>query len=476
MLDWLALALVTVGAAAPRLVGLSRPIGQVFDEIFYARNACRYVIGSEQVCGIDELASRAHPPLGNWLIGTGIRIFGFEPVGWRIAAAVAGILGVALTFVLARHLLRGLTPQSATIGAFAAGGLLATDFLHLVQSRTAMLDVFVTLFVIAAILFVVLDRDRPRDRGLLLDRLTLGRPWRMAAGAALGAATATKWSGAYVALAVIGLTIAWEIGRRRDARGWWSATLRAVRQEAPRSLVLLAIIPVLVYMASYIGRMPGELIGLPWREGTVWRGIFEHQRSMLDFHTALGGHHPYESPPWSWLLLKRPVAYFFTEEGSALREIVAIGNPLVWWTGILAVLVIGLEWARRGASHSAPAVVVLAAVLATYLPWLILSGSRSQVFIWYVLPTIPFLCVALGLLAAWAWRWVAGRVAVGVAAVAVLATFVFFVPLLTALPLSRDDWALRIWFRDCDRRGAPALHLPDDRIDSGPPPEGWCWI
>jgi hypothetical protein len=31
-------------------------------------------------------------------------------------------------------------------------------------------------------------------------------------------------------------------------------------------------------------------------------------------------------------------------------------------------------------------------------------------------------------------------------------------------------------FRDCSRPGAPALALPDDEINNGPPPSGWCWI
>ena len=86
-----------------------------------------------------------------------------------------------------------------------------------------MLDAFVTMFVVAAILFAVHDRDRPRpldwDRRPtgILSALALHRPWRLLAGMALGAAIAVKWSGAYVALAVIGLTAAWEIAARRSA-------------------------------------------------------------------------------------------------------------------------------------------------------------------------------------------------------------------------------------------------------------------
>jgi len=138
--------------------------------------------------------------------------------------------------------------------------------------------------------------------------------------------------------------------------------------------------------------------------------------------------------------------------------------------------VVGVRWIRSGAGLGRPEAVLVAAALSTYLPWLVLSGSRSQVFIWYLLPTIPFLCAALGLLAAMAWSSLAGRIATGAAAVAVAASFIFFFPILTAAPLSPDEWRSRIWFGDCGRPGAPTLTLPDDEISEGPPPSGWCWI
>ena len=115
----------------------------------------------------------------------------------------------------------------------------------------------------------------------------------------------------------------------------------------------------------------------------------------------------------------------------------------------------------------------MAAALSTYLPWLVLSGDRSQTFLWYLLPTVPFLCLALGTLAAFAWSWrpVWGRIAVGGFAAVALASFVFWLPLATALPLSPDDWRSRIWFTDCGPQT-----LPDDTTSQGDPPPGWCWI
>jgi dolichyl-phosphate-mannose--protein O-mannosyl transferase len=312
----------------------------------------------------------------------------------------------------------------------------------------------------------------------LFGKLTLGRPWRLAAGALLGAATATKWNGAYVALAVLGLTVAWEIGYRLEVRGLGGrrALLRSIAEEGPRTLVLLGVVPAVVYVAAYTGRMPGDLIGLPWREGTFWRGVWDHQLAMLQFHTTLSGNHPYESPPWSWLLLKRPVAYYFSDAAGQYREILALGNPLVWWTAALGVLALGARWLHRGRQLLAPELVVLAAVMATYVPWLVLSGSRSQVFLWYLLPTVPFLCAGLGLLAALAWRMLAGRIVIAAFGVAVAASLVLYLPLLTALPLSPADWRQRMIFTDCARPGAQTLTLPNDSINRGPPPSGWCWI
>jgi dolichyl-phosphate-mannose-protein mannosyltransferase len=483
------MTVVALGAATVRLAGLTTPAGLVFDEIFYARNACRFVIDTAR-CGIEDLVSGAHPPLGNWLVGIGIRLFGYDEFGWRIASAVAGIVSVALLYVLVRRLLAGqVSAPAATVGATAAAALLATDFLHLVQSRVAMLDSFVTLFVIAVVLFVVLDGRRrrgPRGEDLgaprWLQLLSLGRPWRLAAGIALGLAVAVKWSGGYVAIGLVVLLVAWEVAATSsragdDPRiGWGRAIGRAFRREVGPSLVLLGLVPLIVYVASYAGRVDGNLVALPWREGSAWREIAEHQLAMLRFHVGLAGDHPYESAPWSWVLLKRPVAYSFASDAGAYREVLAIGNPLTWWSGAVALGAVGVRWVRAGAGLARPEAVLLVAALSTYLPWLVLSGSRTQVFIWYLLPTLPFLYAALGVWAALAWSSVPGRIATALAAAAIAVSFVCFYPILSAAPLSPDAWRSRIWFTDCGRPGAPTLALPDDEINQGPPPSGWCWI
>jgi dolichyl-phosphate-mannose--protein O-mannosyl transferase len=170
------------------------------------------------------------------------------------------------------------------------------------------------------------------------------------------------------------------------------------------------------------------------------------------------------------------VALFFDDEGGIYREILAMGSPLAWLVAVGA-----LAWATFRLAGAAwrlerPELVLLVAAIATYLPWLALSGDRSQTFIWYILPTLPFLYGAAGLAVAAAWGRLVGRVTTGAVLAGCLALFVFFFPVLTALPVSPDAWQSRMWLTDCERPGAETLVLPNDEVFEGPPPSGWCWI
>ncbi len=200
-LDTVLLVAVSAVAAAVRLVGLGYPAELVFDEIFYAQNACLLVAGPD-VCGVAEPLSNAHPPLGQWLIAIGIAVAGYDPFGWRIAS----VAGRASRPWPSRTSLPGSSSASesarlAAVGATVAAGLLAIDVLHLVQSRIAMLDVFLAMFVVAAFVAVILDlRSAPRPGRGGIGQWLFGRPWRLAAGVLIGCAVAVKWSGVYSAL------------------------------------------------------------------------------------------------------------------------------------------------------------------------------------------------------------------------------------------------------------------------------------
>ena len=96
-------------------------------------------------------SGRCSSPAGEWL-------FGLSPFGWRFAAAVVGSLSILLLARIARRMTR-----STLLGCFA-GLLLALDGLEFVMSRTALLDIFVMFWVLAAFGCLVVDRDAYRAR------------------------------------------------------------------------------------------------------------------------------------------------------------------------------------------------------------------------------------------------------------------------------------------------------------------------
>jgi dolichyl-phosphate-mannose--protein O-mannosyl transferase len=205
---------------------------------------------------------------------------------------------------------------------------------------------------------------------------------------------------------------------------------------------------------------------------------------MLALHADLKNHgNVYVSPPWSWLLDKRPMLWFFGDDGSSYREVADLGNPLAWWLG-LALLVVAavLAWhGRRTLLTPGPAMaggLAVVATLATYLPWFVLAISRTYTFIGYVLPVLPFLYLGVASVVAAAARSVTGRVVTAVAMAAVVGLSAFLYPVSTGYPLSPSAWHARMLFRWCDPlpdsvdRSKPLT--PAARV--GTPPTWWCWI
>src|SRR4051812_4300680 len=150
---WIPTLAITLLAGLLRFIRLDIPRGKIFDEIYYscdAQNLLRFGVEQGSKAGSDCVPSGdagfiVHPPLGKWLIGIGEKTFGLNEFGWRFSAAVAGTLSVLILIRLARRM------TGSTLLGCLAGLLMTVDGLHFVQSRTSMLDIFLMLFVLAAV-------------------------------------------------------------------------------------------------------------------------------------------------------------------------------------------------------------------------------------------------------------------------------------------------------------------------------------
>lgn len=487
---WLAPTLVTLLAAVLRLWNLGHPQELVFDETYYVKDAwSQWNLGYAATWpeGADERFAAGqtgifttegsfvvHPPLGKYLIGAGMALFGADSsFGWRIAVALCGTACVLVLYLLARSLTNSVV--FATVASF----LLAIDGLGIVMSRVALLDVILTMFTLLAFWFTVLDRRGYRDRvaaGIaaragdsdppVWGPVVWNRPWLVAAGAAAGAAAATKWSGLWV-LAGIGiyLVVTDALARRRWGVTLWPAD--AAFRQGPATFLLLVPVAFVVYLASWTGWLvtDGGYDRARTDPGGMWSWVPQSLRNLWHYHetiysstSGITTSHPYMSPAWQWPLLWRPTSMFVATapDGSpgcagangCIESIYSMPNPLVWWGGVAAVLFLAYLFVRTRDWRYA---FVLTAVAATYAPWLLFA--ERTIFQFYTIVILPFMLLAL----TFALREIAGagradpaRRKVGQRTVLVFLAFVvvlsaFWYPLWTGVQVPYDFYHVHAW-------------------------------
>jgi dolichyl-phosphate-mannose-protein mannosyltransferase len=495
---WAGPVLVTLFGGFIRFYRLSKPNAVVFDETYYvpdANSILRHGVELNHVKSVNSLLLKgdpsfllktgevvAHPPLGKIMMAVGQWTFGLTPFGWRFAVAIVGTISILMTARIARRM------TGSTMLGCIAGLLLALDGLELVLSRTAILDIFLMFWVLAAFGLLVIDRDAQAARlqaaatgagPYPVSGPPLGIRWlRIAAGLCLGAACATKWNGIWYLVAFAGLAIIWDLGARRAAgfQRWLPAGLRSEGRWLP---LWFGLVPLIVYMASWIGWFAnpnGYFRNWAAQHGNhtpIWSAIdswYQYNHWMLQFGLGLTTKQSYTSNPAGWIVLARPISFYWAQpacsvKGGCASEVLAIGTPAIWWAGGLALLFCLIWWLSgligdvvfdRPVKRDWRAGAVLLGVAAGWLPWIWYAWHDSRTeFYYYAVVFDPFLVIAitlcLGLIIGPARaaprRRSAGAVAVGGYLVVVLLNLAYLYPILTAEVIPYSAWLSRMWFR-----------------------------
>jgi dolichyl-phosphate-mannose--protein O-mannosyl transferase len=412
--------LIAIASFVLRLINLGSPKGFVFDEVYYvdgARDLLKYGV---EVDGTNP-EFIVHPPVGKWLISSGINLFGDNEFGWRFASAVFGTL-LILLFARLVHVLF-YSPLLTALGA----ALMALDGLLLVHSRTALLDLFLTFFTLLGIFLW------HRNRHI----------W---AGIAFGLAIGCKWSAIYF-VAIIGLIAVYRIVVASDIR-------KAVKPIVAK-FAQYGLLPVFVYAMTWTGWFVSDRgWSRQWSTNPLLSWLHYHSEK-LNFHTGLTEEHPYQANPWSWLIMGRPTSFFYAapkECGAkdCAQEVLALGTPILWWVGTIALAVVVGYWIKSLIHHrvDAAATIVIIGFAAGYLPWF--AMQQRTVFTFYAIVIQPFLILAIvycaKLLLDSALKPVVSQSIVGGIFALIVLCFLFFMPLFTAQVITYEDWNLRMWF------------------------------
>lgn len=494
---WFSLGLLGLWlfALGLRFWGLGRFNSLVFDEIYYVKFAHNYLSQTPFFDG--------HPPLSKYLIAIGMWLGNQFPIGHDTANTAAGALYTtwsyrwlnAFTGSLIPLVVAGIAYEISQRRSYSlvAGLFVALDGLFLVESRYALNNVYLVIFGLLGwwSLLRAIAADRSQSRTL----------WLLLAGISFGASASVKWNGLWFLLGAYSMwAIAWNI---HWLRSWQPSTAdldedeRLPANPEPPSLLerltrlswwqfglSLGIVPVVFYFLEWIPHLQ-----LNAKAG-LWQDFWELQWQILTYHERVGDGpkiHPYCSRWFTWIMMLRPVAYFYqvtgrhdplptgktpptTSPDKVIYDVHAIGNPILWWLASAAIVLLlwalaqyldrwlatrhsppaelafGDRWVQLSSSEMWLGLFLVVNYAANLVPWMPVTRCT---FLYHYMGASVFSTMSIAwFVDRWLCRSDSQQRVIGIATILIiLAGFIFWLPLYLGLPLSPAEFNYRLWFR-----------------------------
>ena len=374
----IALLLILIASVVVRVIWLDLPgRGLIFDEAYYVQ-AARTLLGWAVPEGAHYAGkppfldpNTEHPPLGKLLMAASMAVFGDNGIGWRLPSVIAGL-------VVPRRRVRDRAGDERRPLARRPGG---------VPARVRQPDARPRA-----------DRDaghaRPGpDPGGVVARpaTALGARRRRARRRPADQADGHLCPGAIL------LLFLFHVGPR-----WWRR--RRVPLRDLRGPIVFLVVTGVVAVAG---------LAVLDARFTTFATPFDHIRRMVDYGSNLrapvrsvGICPAADSRPWSWLFNECQIQYLRVDVTVRAGEKVLSTvpridfrgalNPLLAGTIPLAML-FGAWYAWRARSRTAQWAIAWAA--ANYLPYIALAlATRRIMYLYYFLPVVPAVAVALAIL------------------------------------------------------------------------------
>ncbi|MCR4783073.1 MAG: phospholipid carrier-dependent glycosyltransferase [bacterium] len=368
---WGMLLILLLFAGILRGWKLSDPEHLLGDELFYVAASWTYVTDAHDL-------NEEHPPLGKILIAAGIRLgqacgsvdkgqlpsYGYI----RLPSFLGGLGIVFFTFALAYRVSQG-SLETAELAAF----FVASDFMSIVLSRLAMLDCTLSLWWLIGAYLGWLCLESIQNKGRY--------SWGLAAlsAVAFSLAFATKWNGFVGGLVVYLFIVALSADKGEEGKIDY-------KKQAKKAVLLFCLFCVIFsffYMMSYLPQL--------FREGftadTVFRILHYPVRTWSEGSDWVNS---LSSPFWAWPIGLYPylASISVNPDGSGCY-LIYCGSIIFWWPGFYWVLKkFFTSWRPRNLAN----LFITSMWLGNWLFWI---PVRSNGYIYYVLPGIPFMAIIM---------------------------------------------------------------------------------
>ena len=297
-----------------------------------------------------------HPPFGKFLIGLGMLFFEpTNPFGWRIASVIFGSTIIALSMVLAYLLFKNKTVS------LLAGLFIAIDPAMIAMSKTAMLDIFLTAFVLAGMIFVIKYVNTFKIKYLFI------------IGIFFGLASAIKLSGVFFFLSTL-LFI----------------SIKLLYDKKFKNILSLFFVTTSTLLLTYVLTWSSWFINYAFKqnENPIWIFVKTHYVTLTDAKNIISSH-PYKTSAIEWLWLARPTGLSVNNTSS--EYVYSMPNVFFWFAGIASLIGVLVFLVRKKLDYNVS--LLLFAVLAGWLPW-VFVGNRT-IFEFYIVAFLPYIFISL---------------------------------------------------------------------------------
>ena len=144
----------------------------------------------------------------------------------------------------------------------------------------------------------------------------------------------------------------------------------------------------------------------------------------------------------------RPTSFFYESPSGCgatecSQEVLALGNPLLWWFATIAIAALIGYWIHRRDRNST---LILVGFLAGYLPWFFFP--ERTMFTFYAVAILPFLILAIAYLAKEILiHYHHAKLVITLGFTPIFLAFLFFLPIHIASVITYEQWLARMWLQ-----------------------------